>query len=281
MEESNQTFRPQSRGPHQWWMITKNGKAAYMHYMAAGRASWAGQKGGGGMKVAGWKMRRVSGWVPMLTAPQSPFQHMGYPTLRSVDKLEDPSTLTQQHSLVTTMLHKLWMASMFRVSQWQVAALETTSGHLHQEGQVYTQELHSAPAAVRNTYDLHLWETSTFVKQAQALDKHRSHICLGTWRFHYQPQGLPMLKTDISITKIFWWAIRNKSHCHGNVHLKDDSKSHRSIPIAWLMVHNSICIHGGKYMWWWTSYTHIHRGQSVHDNIIGVIVHTSYSKWVS
>ena len=59
MEESNQTFRPQSRGPHQWWMITKNSKAAYMHYMAAGKESWAGQKGGGGMRVAGKK--RVGG----------------------------------------------------------------------------------------------------------------------------------------------------------------------------------------------------------------------------
>ena len=57
------------------------------------------------------------------------------------------------------------MATMF-----QLAVLKTMSGPLHQEGQVPIQELPTAPAAIRTTYDLHLWETSTVVNQVQVLD---------------------------------------------------------------------------------------------------------------
>ena len=50
-----------------------------------------------------------------------------------------------------------------------------------------------------------------------------------------------------------------RSHCHGNVYIyiNDDSKSHRSIPIAWRMILNpvDVCC-----------------GQSVSDNIIGIII---------
>ena len=56
MEESNQTFRPQSRGPHQWWMITKHGKAAYMHYRWWGKQAGRDRKAG-----AGWKWWGGSG----------------------------------------------------------------------------------------------------------------------------------------------------------------------------------------------------------------------------
>ena len=37
-----------------------------------------------------------------------------------------------------------------------------------------------------------------------------------------------------------------RSRCHGNVRLKDDSKSQRSIPIALHMIINSIHVHCGQ-----------------------------------
>ena len=43
-------------------MITGTRQGGLYALQAAGKASWAGQKGGGGMKVAGWKMRKMSGW---------------------------------------------------------------------------------------------------------------------------------------------------------------------------------------------------------------------------
>ena len=37
-----------------------------------------------------------------------------------------------------------------------------------------------------------------------------------------------------------------RSRCHGNVHINDDSKSHRIILIAWRVTINSIYVRGGQ-----------------------------------
>ena len=56
-------FRPQSRGPHQWWMITENGKVAYMHYMERRKQAERDKKAGAGWKWQGGKWEKWAGGV--------------------------------------------------------------------------------------------------------------------------------------------------------------------------------------------------------------------------
>ena len=55
-----------------------------------------------------------------LTAPQLPFQHMEFPTLRSVEELEDTSTMLHLDSMATTILipRLRWTAPMVQVCPW-------------------------------------------------------------------------------------------------------------------------------------------------------------------
>ena len=38
----------------------------------------------------------------------------------------------------------------------------------------------------------------------------------------------------------------HRSHCHGSMHLNNDSKCQRSIPIAWCMILNPVDVRDGQ-----------------------------------
>ena len=62
-----------------------------------------------------------------------------------------------------------------------------------------------------------------------------------------------MLQHELFIVVYYYYRF----HCHGNVHVNDYSKSHRSIPIAWRVILSPI---------------HVCCRQSVCDDIIDVII---------
>ena len=52
-------------------------------------------------------------------------------------------------------------------------------------------------------------------------------------------------ETATNVHKFEQLLCNNRSRCHGNVHINDDSKSHRIIPIAWCVTINPIYVRGG------------------------------------
>ena len=107
--------------------------------------------------------------MAVIAAPQSPFQHTGYPTLRSVEELADTSTIAHTHSPITTLLVRLlWTAPMFQACLWHMAVLETIFGPLQQGCQKTTATPAATapvPPPILVQLHLHLWETTISVSQ--------------------------------------------------------------------------------------------------------------------
>ena len=73
--------------------------------------------------------------LELCVAPQSPFQHTGYPTLMPAEELMDTSTVLQPHSTTTTLLvRQHWTDYMLQVCLWHMhhmPSLILVNLHLH------------------------------------------------------------------------------------------------------------------------------------------------------
>ena len=70
-----------------------------------------------------------------------------------------------------------------------------------------------------------------------------------------------------------------RSHCHGSVHINDDSKSHSSIPIAWCVILNLVDVLCGQSACDNEAHIRIHCRQSAHDDIIMLCYVLSYTQF--